>query len=170
MFVLQRVTKGRGHGSQGQAWEGAMMSQQLSLPELWNTGMSETGPRRSTRAADRRWHEYTETVCRTVAEGRHQRCVFHALRNIKGYVFDAVRRLRREMTRRGQRGLKTNRVGAEIFSVCCCSPLFTGEKSRPRPSNGALQRRQQHPLNQKLHDFPTSCRDEREVSLLSYSS
>jgi len=39
-------------------------------------------------------------------EAAHQLCVFHVLKDINEQVLDAVRRIRREMRRRGQRGRK----------------------------------------------------------------
>jgi transposase-like protein len=39
-------------------------------------------------------------------EARHQLCVFHVLKELHKSVLDALRRLRREMSRRGQRGRK----------------------------------------------------------------
>ena len=36
-------------------------------------------------------------------QARHQLCVFHVLKDINGHVFDALRRLRRQLGRRGQR-------------------------------------------------------------------
>lgn len=39
-------------------------------------------------------------------EAEHQLCVFHVLQDINGHVLDAVKRLRRELKRRGQRGRK----------------------------------------------------------------
>ena len=42
-------------------------------------------------------------------EARHQLCVFHVLKEINAKVLDAVRRLRRQMARRGNRGRKPKR-------------------------------------------------------------
>lgn len=42
-------------------------------------------------------------------EAEHQLCVFHVLQDINGQVLDAVKRLRREHKRRGQRGRKRGR-------------------------------------------------------------
>jgi len=39
-------------------------------------------------------------------KAEHQLCVFHVLQDVNAYVLDAVKRLRREMKRRGQRGRK----------------------------------------------------------------
>ena len=39
-------------------------------------------------------------------QAAHQLCVFHVLKDINGHVLDAVRRIRREMQRRGCRGRK----------------------------------------------------------------
>src|SRR5262249_51338432 len=40
---------------------------------------------------------------------RHQLCVFHVLKELHKHVLDAVRRLRRGLSRRGQRGRKRKR-------------------------------------------------------------
>ena len=42
-------------------------------------------------------------------EARHQLCVFHVLKEINAQVLEAVRRLRRRMARRGNRGRKPKR-------------------------------------------------------------
>jgi len=42
-------------------------------------------------------------------EARHQLCIFHVMQDITGHVLDAVKRLRREMQRRGKRGRKRKR-------------------------------------------------------------
>ena len=42
-------------------------------------------------------------------EARHQLCVFHVLKEINAKVLEAVRRLRRQMARRGNRGRKSRR-------------------------------------------------------------
>ena len=42
-------------------------------------------------------------------EAEHQLCVFHVLQDINAHVLDAVKRLRRELKRRGQRGRKRGR-------------------------------------------------------------
>ena len=40
---------------------------------------------------------------------RHQLCIFHVMQDITGHVLDAVKRMRREMARRGKRGRKRKR-------------------------------------------------------------
>jgi hypothetical protein len=42
-------------------------------------------------------------------EARHQLCVFHVLKDVNARVLEAVRRLRRQMDRRGKRGRKPKR-------------------------------------------------------------
>ncbi len=42
-------------------------------------------------------------------EARHQPCVFHVLKDVNAKVLEAVRRLRRQMARRGNRGRKRKR-------------------------------------------------------------
>ena len=46
---------------------------------------------------------------RQAPEARHQLCVFHVLKDINAKVMEAVRRLRRQMARRGNRGRKRDR-------------------------------------------------------------
>jgi hypothetical protein len=42
-------------------------------------------------------------------EARHQLCVFHVLKDINGHVLDALRRMRRKLTRRGSRKRRRGR-------------------------------------------------------------
>jgi hypothetical protein len=49
---------------------------------------------------------YPEILAELWPEARHQLCVFHVLKELHQQVLDAVRRLRRALSRRGQRGRK----------------------------------------------------------------
>ena len=49
---------------------------------------------------------YPEVLAGLWPEARHQLCVFHVLKELHKYVLDAVRRLRRGLSRRGKRGRK----------------------------------------------------------------
>jgi transposase-like protein len=49
---------------------------------------------------------YPEVVAELWPDARHQLCVFHVLKDLHGHVLDAVRRLRRGLSRRGNRGRK----------------------------------------------------------------
>jgi transposase-like protein len=60
----------------------------------------------------------------------HQLCVFHVLKDLNGHVLDAVRRLRREMQRRGRRGRK---------------------RQPGRPKKGTARQRRQRTLQDKAH-------------------
>jgi len=40
---------------------------------------------------------------------RHQLCIFHVMQDISGHVLDAIKRMRRELARRGKRGRKRRR-------------------------------------------------------------
>jgi hypothetical protein len=52
---------------------------------------------------------YPELLAELWPEARHQLCVFHALKELHKLVLDAVRRLRRGLSRRGHRGRKRQR-------------------------------------------------------------
>jgi transposase-like protein len=52
---------------------------------------------------------YPKLLAELWPNAEHQLCVFHVLQDINGYVLDAVKRMRREMKRRGQRGRKRRR-------------------------------------------------------------
>src|SRR5512142_3581575 len=52
---------------------------------------------------------YPEVLAELRPEARHQRCVFHVLKDLHKLVLDAVRRLRRGLSRRGNRGRKRRR-------------------------------------------------------------
>jgi transposase-like protein len=49
---------------------------------------------------------YPEVLAELWPEARHQLCVFHVLKELHKHVLDAVRRLRRGLSRRGNRGRK----------------------------------------------------------------
>jgi len=52
---------------------------------------------------------YPEILAELWPEARHQLCVFHVLKELHQQVLDAVRRLRRGLSRRGHRGRKRKR-------------------------------------------------------------
>jgi hypothetical protein len=52
---------------------------------------------------------YPEVLAELWPEARHQLCVFHVLKELHKHVLDAVRRLRRGLSRRGNRGRKRKR-------------------------------------------------------------
>jgi transposase-like protein len=52
---------------------------------------------------------YQEALAELWPQARHQLCVFHVLKELHKHVLDAVRRLRRELSRRGRRGRKRKR-------------------------------------------------------------
>jgi hypothetical protein len=52
---------------------------------------------------------YPEVLGELWPAARHQLCVFHVLKDLHKHVLDAVRRMRREMARRGNRGRKRKR-------------------------------------------------------------
>ena len=52
---------------------------------------------------------YPEVLAELWPESRHQLCVFHVLKELHKHVLDAARRLRRGLSRRGNRGCKRKR-------------------------------------------------------------
>lgn len=52
---------------------------------------------------------YPAVLAELWPSARHQLCIFHVMQDISGHVLDAVKRLRREMSRRGKRGRKRKR-------------------------------------------------------------
>jgi hypothetical protein len=52
---------------------------------------------------------YPEVLAELRPDARHQLCVFHVLKELHKHVLDAVRRLRRGLSRRGNRGRKRKR-------------------------------------------------------------
>jgi transposase-like protein len=47
---------------------------------------------------------YPAVLAELWPEARHQLCIFHVMQDISAHVLDAVKRMRREMARRGKRG------------------------------------------------------------------
>jgi transposase len=74
---------------------------------------------------------YPAVLAEVWPQATHQLCVFHVLKDINEQVLDAVRRLRQEMRRRGQRGRK---------------------RARGRPRKGSRRCRRQRTLRDKA-DF-----------------
>ena len=72
---------------------------------------------------------YPAVLAELWPEARHQLCIFHVMQDITGHVLDAVKRMRREMTRRGRRGRR---------------------RKRGRPKKGRRKRREPT-LRQKAH-------------------
>jgi len=52
---------------------------------------------------------YPAVLAELWPEARHQLCIFHVMQDITNQVLDAVKRLRREIARRGKRGRKRGR-------------------------------------------------------------
>ncbi len=52
---------------------------------------------------------YPAVLAELWPDARHQLCIFHVMQDITNQVLDAVKRLRREMARRGKRGRKRGR-------------------------------------------------------------
>jgi hypothetical protein len=52
---------------------------------------------------------YPTVLAELWPEARHQLCIFHVMQDITGHVLDAVKRMRRELARRGKRGRKRKR-------------------------------------------------------------
>jgi transposase-like protein len=52
---------------------------------------------------------YPKLLAELWPQAEHQLCVFHVLQDLNGHVLDAVKRLRRELKRRGRRGRKRGR-------------------------------------------------------------
>lgn len=52
---------------------------------------------------------YPAVLAQLWPTARHQLCIFHVMQDINGLVLDAVKRMRREMSRRGKRGRKRKR-------------------------------------------------------------
>lgn len=52
---------------------------------------------------------YPKVLAELWSEARHQLCVFHVLKDVHQQVLDALRRMRRELARRGNRGRKRKR-------------------------------------------------------------
>jgi hypothetical protein len=52
---------------------------------------------------------YPAVLAELWPDARHQLCIFHVMQDITDYVLDVVKRMRREMARRGKRGRKRKR-------------------------------------------------------------
>lgn len=52
---------------------------------------------------------YPNVLAQLWPEARHQLCIFHVMQDVSGHVLDAIKRMRREMARRGRRGRKRRR-------------------------------------------------------------
>jgi hypothetical protein len=52
---------------------------------------------------------YPAVLAELWPDARHQLCIFHVMQDITHHVLDAVKRMRREMARRGKRGRKRGR-------------------------------------------------------------
>jgi transposase len=52
---------------------------------------------------------YPTVLAELWPDARHQLCIFHVMQDISNHVLDAVKRIRREMARRGKRGRKRKR-------------------------------------------------------------
>jgi transposase-like protein len=75
---------------------------------------------------------YPKLLVELWPEARHQLCVFHVLQDINDHVLDAVKRLRREMSRRGNRGRRRKR-------------------GRPNRAQRAYRQRRKQTLKEKSH-------------------
>ncbi len=75
---------------------------------------------------------YPRLLAELWPEARHQLCVFHVLQDINDHVLDAVKRLRREMTRRGNCGRRRKR-------------------GRPNRAARAYRKRRKQTLKEKSH-------------------
>lgn len=65
-------------------------------------------------------------------DARHQLCVFHVIKDVNEHVLDAVKRLRRKLSRRGNRGRRRKR-------------------GRPSKAQRAYRKRRQTSLKEKAH-------------------
>lgn len=52
---------------------------------------------------------YPAVLAELWPDARHQLCIFHVMQDVSGHVLDAIKRMRREMARRGNRGRKRRR-------------------------------------------------------------
>ena len=75
---------------------------------------------------------YPKLLAELWPEARHQLCVFHVLQDINDHVLDAVKRLRRELSRRGNRGRRRKR-------------------GRPNRAARAYRKRRKQSLKEKAH-------------------
>lgn len=75
---------------------------------------------------------YPAVLAELWPEAEHQLCVFHVIKDINEHVLDAVKRLRRELSRRGKRGRKRKR-------------------GRPNKAQRAYRKRRKKTLKEKAH-------------------
>jgi len=75
---------------------------------------------------------YPAVLARLWPEAEHQLCVFHVIKDINEHVLDAVKRMRRELSRRGNRGRKRKR-------------------GRPTKAQRAYRKRRKKTLKEKAH-------------------
>jgi len=52
---------------------------------------------------------YPAVLAELWPDARHQLCIFHVMQDVSGHVLDAIKRMRRELARRGNRGRKRRR-------------------------------------------------------------
>ena len=52
---------------------------------------------------------YPNLLAELWPEARHQLCIFHVMQDVNDHVLDAVKRMRRELARRGNRGRRRRR-------------------------------------------------------------
>jgi hypothetical protein len=75
---------------------------------------------------------YPAVLAELWPDARHQLCVFHVIKDINEHVLDAVKRLRRELSRRGNRGRRRKR-------------------GRPSKAQRAYRKRRKMLLKEKAH-------------------
>jgi transposase-like protein len=75
---------------------------------------------------------YPALLAKLWPDARHQLCVFHVIKDINEHVLDAVKRLRRELSRRGNRGRRRKR-------------------GRPSKAQRAYRKRRKMLLKEKAH-------------------
>jgi len=75
---------------------------------------------------------YPAVLSRLWPEAEHQLCVFHVIKDINEHVLDAVKRMRRELSRRGNRGRKRKR-------------------GRPTKAQRAYRKRRKKTLKEQAH-------------------
>jgi len=74
---------------------------------------------------------YPKLLAELWPEARHQLCVFHVIKDINEHVLDAVKRMRRELARRGNRGRRRRRGAPRRPSEP--TPSGGRRRSRSRP-------------------------------------
>ena len=75
---------------------------------------------------------YPAVLAKLWPEAEHQLCVFHVIKDINEHVLDAVKRMRRELSRRGNRGRKRKR-------------------GRPTKAQRAYRKRRKTTLKERAH-------------------